>query len=262
MSDVSVQLEDLRENLFPYTGCSPTYNVAPEVRSRFSCSVEQAEVGAGPAGLLKAGRPRSCSCCRGGKRTRPIYPVMLCSIAYFGQVCRASCLLAAQAATCCGQDKILVSKGKFANLSYVSTPEAPEGADSLEIHDPTLLCNALDPEIQVLKTAFCSHAQPLNPAHAQPSAPSFAPRLNDSAVPARCAAGRATVPEGPCAQSCFQEQVRKMADGEICGNGAQGMASTYFLGLFYKSNLYDERSVLRQSDTAIPGLSLMENKVR
>ena len=75
---------------------------------------------------------------------------MLCSIAYFGQVCRASCLLAAQAATCCGQDKILVSKGKFANLSYVSTPEAPEGADSLEIHDPTLLCNALDPEIQVL----------------------------------------------------------------------------------------------------------------
>ena len=40
------------------------------------------------------------------------------------------------------------------------------------------------------------------------------------------------------------------------------MASTYFLGLFYKSNLYDERSILRQPDAAIPGLSSMENKVR
>ena len=66
------------------------------------------------------------------------------------QVCRANCLLATQARKCCGiQDHTLVSKGKFANLSYVASPEAPQGADRHEIHDPTLLCNALDPQVQV-----------------------------------------------------------------------------------------------------------------
>ena len=62
-------------------------------------------------------------------------------------------------------------------------------------------------------------------------------------------------------QSCFQEHVRKMAVGEICGNGAQGMTSTYLLGLFYKSDLYDERSITQQADAQVDGLSLMENQV-